>query len=127
VTITSPPGTTSNALGLFLLAVALLLLAPATASASSKAVAAAVLTGAALRFAVTGVYEFTAAGGWENIAGIIGLALFVLAAYAGLAMTLADARQGSGPLPVGRGESGRPVDSAPTENLDRAPGVRPLL
>jgi uncharacterized protein len=127
VTITSPPGATSNALGLFLLAVALLLLAPAAASASSKAVAAAVLTGAALRFAVTGVYEFTASGGWEDVAGIVGLALFALAAYAGLAITLADARQGSGPLPVGRGEADRPVASAPTDHLDREPGVRPTL
>jgi uncharacterized protein len=127
VTITSPPGVTSNALGLFLSAVALLLLAPAAASGSSMAAAAAVFAGAALRFAVTGVYEFTAAGSWEDIAGIVGLVLFVLAAYAGLAMTFADARQGSGPLPVGRSESGRPVDSAPTDHLDREPGVRPLL
>jgi len=126
VTITSPPGSTDRALGLFLFAVGLLLLAPAAASASSRAVATAVLIGAALRFAVTGLYEFTAGGGWEDAAGLVGLGLFLLAAYAGLAFTLADARGGSGPLPIGRGGDGRPLEADPGE-VAGEPGVRPLL
>lgn len=125
VTIASPPGSTSNALGIFLLAVGLLLLAPAGASISSKKAATAVLACAALHFAVTGVYELSGSGAWENIAGIVGLALFALAAYAGLAMTLADVRHGAGPLPVGRG-GGHPLEVDPAE-VEHEPGVRPLL
>lgn len=127
VTLTSPPGSTSDALGVFLLALALQLTAPVVSAAPTKTVAAAVVGGTALRFAVTAIYELTGSGGWEDVAGIVGLGLFVLAFYAGFSFELADAHQGSGPLPIGRGEAGRPVDSDPAEHLEREPGVRPLL
>lgn len=94
VMISSPPGSTSDALGVFLLGASWLLLVPASASLPAKSLAAAVIAGAALRFAATGVYQLTGSGGWEDVAGIVGLALFVLAFGAGLAMTLADARGG---------------------------------
>jgi succinate-acetate transporter protein len=127
VTLTSAPGSTSDALGVFLLALAVQMLAPAIVSGRSKSVAELVLGTTALRFAVTGVYELTASSTWEDIAGIVGLVLFVLAFYAGLALIIADSRQGKGPLPVGRGKGGAPVDSDPTEAVAHEPGVRPLL
>lgn len=127
VTLTSPPGSTSNALGIFLLVIGLQLLAPALSSLPTKSVAAAVFAAVGIRFAFTGVYELTASGTWEDVAGIVGLVLFVLAAYAGLALTLADARHGHGPLPVGRGSDGSPVTSDPSLGVEDEPGVRPQL
>jgi uncharacterized protein len=127
VTLTSPPGSTGNALGVFLLALALQLVAPVFAAAATKTVVAAVVAGTAFRFALTAIYELTGSGAWQDVAGIAGLGLFALAFYGGLAFELSDARQGSGPLPIGRAEGGRPVGSDPTEHLDREPGVRPLL
>ncbi len=112
-TLASPAGATSTALGVFLLALSPQLLAPVLSAAPTKALAAAVVGGTALRFALTGVYELTGSGGWEEVAGIAGLALFALAAYGGLAFELADAR--------------RPVESDPAEDVEREPGVRPLL
>ena len=97
------------------------------ASLATKAVAAAVIGGTALRFATTGIYELSTSRTWEDIAGIVGIGLFLLAFYGGLALLLADARQGEGPLPVGRGEGGAPVDSDPRAGVDREAGVRPLL
>jgi succinate-acetate transporter protein len=127
VMLTSIPGSTSNTLGIFLLTVGLLLLGPALASASTKTAAAAVFLGAGIRFALTGVYELTASGTWEDIAGIAGLVLFVVAFYAGLSLTLADSCHGAGPLPLGRAEGGYPIGSDPAEQISREPGVRPLL
>ncbi len=127
VTLTSPAGSTSDALGVFLLALGACMLVSSIASVSSKTVAAAIVAGIAIRFATTGVYELSADAGWETIAGICGLALFVLAFYGGLAMTLDDARQGEAPLPIGRGSGGKPVESDPTEGIEREPGVRPKL
>jgi succinate-acetate transporter protein len=126
-TLTSPPGSTGNALGVFLLALALQLVAPVFAALPAKTVAAAVVAGTAFRFAVTAIYELSGSGAWQNVAGSVGLGLFALALFGGFAFELSDARQGSGPLPIGRAEGGRPVGSDPTEHLDREPGVRPLL
>lgn len=127
VTISSPPGSTSKALGVFLLGASSLLLVPTSASLATKGVAAAVIGATGLRFAFTGVYQLTGSGGWADVAGIAGLVLFALAFYAALTLSLADAAHGSGPLPIGRGERGKPVESHPVEAIDREPGVRPLL
>jgi len=127
VTLTSPPGSTSDALGIFLLALALQLTGPVLSSLSTKTLASVVLGGALLRFAITAVFELTASGGWEDVAGIVGVALFVLAFYGGLAFELADLYQGLGPLPVGRAASGYPVVPSGSEHPEREPGVRPLL
>jgi succinate-acetate transporter protein len=127
VTLTSPPGATSNALGVFLLAVGACMIVSSVASASSKTVAAFVIAGIGLRFTVTGIYELAGSEGWENLAGIVGIALFALAFYAGQAMTLDDARQGEAPLPIGRGEGGKPVEASPVEGVEREPGVRGKL
>jgi succinate-acetate transporter protein len=127
VTLIWPPGATSDALGIFLLAAGVCLVLSATASLSSKAAAAAVIAGTGLRFILTAVYELSGSEGWENIAGIAGLALFLLALCAGVAMTFEDARQGDAPLPIGRGEGGEPVESSAVDGVEREPGVRPKL
>jgi succinate-acetate transporter protein len=92
ITLTGTPGSTSDALGLLLLLSAAAMLVPALA-ASGKLVAAAVLTTAALRFAVTGIYQLTGNQAWKTTAGMVGLALCALGVYTALAMALEDSRK----------------------------------
>ena len=115
VLLTSDPGATSDALGLFLLLAAVAMLVPAAAAATGKLAAAAVLGTTALRFATTGLYELTAAEGWKTLAAIVGLALCALALYAALAMALEDALQRT-VLPLGR-----------RDEIEGEPGVREQL
>jgi succinate-acetate transporter protein len=106
VQLTSPPGSTSDALGLFLLIAALAMLVSAGAAATGKLVPAAVLATTATRFAVTGAYQLSASSSWKEAAGIVGLVLCALAVYAALAMALEDVR-GETVLPLGRRAGGR--------------------
>ncbi|MDP9293701.1 MAG: GPR1/FUN34/YaaH family transporter [Actinomycetota bacterium] len=105
VKLTSEPGATSDALGLFLLLAATAMLVPASAATAGKLVPAAVLSTTALRFAATGLYELTAADSWKTVAAIVGLALCALAIYAALAMALEDARRRT-VLPLARRGAG---------------------
>lgn len=118
VMLTSPAGSTSDALGLFLLLAGLAMLVPAIAAASGKLVAVAVLGTTALRFACTGMYELTASKTWEDVAGVVGLVLLAAAVYAALAIALEEARRAT-VLPTGRRGAG--LDVA------QEPGVRPQL
>src|SRR5204863_840470 len=79
---TSKPGSTSDALGLFLLFGAMAMALLAATAALSKLVPALVFSVASIRFLLTGVYELSSRHGWEDGAGVIGLALFALAMYA---------------------------------------------
>jgi len=97
----SEPGATSDALGFFLLVGAVAMLVPASAALGGKVVPALVLGTAALRFAVTGVYELSGSAGWETAAGIVGLVLAALAVYAAWAAELEDVL-GRTVLPLGR-------------------------
>jgi uncharacterized protein len=101
IRVTGEAGSTSDALGLFLLLAAVAMLVPAGAASAGKLAAFAVLGTTALRFALTGVYELTAGDTWKTLAGIVGLALCVIAVYAALAMALEDAF-GRTVLPIGR-------------------------
>jgi uncharacterized protein len=92
VTLTSPPGSTSKALGVALLAAGAAMLVPA-AAAAVKPVAAAVMGLAAVRFGVTGIYEVTASPTWRTVAGITGLALAAVAYYAAFGFELEDAKR----------------------------------
>jgi len=118
VMLTSPPGSTSDALGLLLLLSGAGLLIAATAAESAKLVATVVLGTAALRFACTGMYELTASSTWEDIAGVVGLVLLAAGVYAALAMALEEARSES-VLPTGRRGAGGPI-------AEEA-GIRPQL
>jgi uncharacterized protein len=130
VTLTSPPGSTSDALGLFLVIAAVAMLVPASAAGMGKLVAFAVLTTTAMRFATTGLHQLTASGSWEDVAGVTGLALCALAVYAALAMALEDvARQTR--LPVLRRGSGRASLEGGLDDqlgrIEREAGVREQL
>jgi succinate-acetate transporter protein len=116
VTATSPPGSVSPGLGVFLLTAGVCMLVPAV-SASAKLVPATVMTLAAVRFAVTGAYELSGSAGWKAAAGWVGLPLGAVAVYAALALAL-ESTHGRTILPLGR--------KAPAEP-EGEPGVRPQL
>lgn len=129
VTLASPR-LTNDALGIFLLAIAGAMLIPAAAAISGKLVPAAVLATTALRFLATGIYELNGDDGWRIAAGIIGLALAAIAAYAALALTLEDARRGT-VLPLGRRGPGRESLTrdfqAQLGRIEREAGIREQL
>jgi succinate-acetate transporter protein len=130
ITLTSPAGSTSDALGLFLLVAAAGMLIPALAATGGKLVPAAVLSLTAIRFLTTGIAELSGARGWGDAAGVIGLALCALALYAALALTLEDARHDT-VLPVGRRQLGRVAIEdgfgEQLERIEREAGVREQL
>jgi succinate-acetate transporter protein len=130
VMLDAPPGSTSDALGLFLLVAAVAMAVPAIAAVGGKLVPAAVLSSAALRFAVTGLYELTASGTWKDVAGLVGLLPCALGVYAALALTLEDARSET-VLPLGRRNRGRMsmegTFAAQVEGVEREAGVREQL
>ena len=130
IRLTGDPGTSSDPLGTLLLLAAVAMLVPASAAATGKLVAAAVLATTALRFALTGVHEITAGSLSEDVAGVVGLALCVLAVYAALAMTLEDALRRT-VLPIGRRGAGAAAldDGLPAQldRLEHEAGVREQL
>ena len=81
---TSAPGSTSGALGLFLIFAAVSILATAAVSTTARLVAAAIFATAALRFLLVAVYELSGNKGWEDAAGVVGIGLAALAVYAAL-------------------------------------------
>jgi uncharacterized protein len=130
VKLTSDPGSTSDALGLFLLVAAIAMLIPTAAAGSGKLIPLGVLATTALRFATTGLYELTASPTWQDIAGITGLGLCALALYAALAMALEDARRETS-LPVLRRGLGRTSLEGNLDDqlgrIEREAGVREQL
>lgn len=130
VTLTSPAGSTSDALGLFLLLASAAMVVPAAAAASGKVAAFVVLATTALRFALTGLYQLTASDGWETAAGVVGLVLCALALYAALAMALEDAHRAT-VLPLGRRAAGRAALAGglddQLERIEHEAGVREQL
>lgn len=130
VLFTSDPGSTSDALGLFLLVAAVAMWAPASAAAASKLVPALVLGTAGLRFLLTGIYELSADEGWEDAAGVVGLVLALLAAYAAYAAEYEDAFKHT-VLPLGRRGKGALAVSGTyaqqVAELAKEPGVRQQL
>jgi uncharacterized protein len=130
VTLMGKPGSTSDALGLFLLLAGVAMWAPASSAAASKLVPALVLSTAGLRFVLTGIYELTANEGWENVAGVVGLALAAFAIYAAYAAEYEDVlkrplltlgRRGRGELAV-KGTYAQQIAEVAHE-----PGVRQQL
>jgi uncharacterized protein len=130
VLLTSKPGSTSDALGLFLLSSGTLMLIPATGAATAKLVPAAVLASAGVRFALTGVYQLTGSKAWETSAGVVGLFLAAIALYAAFAAGLEDSMKRP-VLPIGRHSRGRAaVEGSLMEQLEdirKEPGVRQQL
>jgi succinate-acetate transporter protein len=130
VFVTSKPGSTSDALGMFLLASGSLMLIPAIGAFATKVVPALVLTGASLRFFTTGIYQLTGAKRWETTAGIVGLLLAALALYAAYASGLEDSMKKT-VLPLGRRSRGKQAVEGSLfeqlQNVRKEPGVRQQL
>lgn len=128
-TLTSPPGTTSTAQGILLLTASLALLVPASA-AQGKLLAAAIMVGSSVRFAITGVAELTGNAGWEIAAGAFGVVLAVMALYAAFGFVLEEVDHPVR-LPVfRRGDGAKPLYDdmeVQVEGIAREAGVRHQL
>jgi succinate-acetate transporter protein len=120
ILLMSEPGSTGHAPGLLLLVAAVVMLIPAAGAALGKFVPAAVLTMTAIRFAVTGVWEFTGSNDWKVASGIVGLILGALAIYAAAAVGLEDAAKRR-VLPVGR--HGKGAEAAAGDIRDQIAGI----
>lgn len=127
---TSPPGSTSPVLGLFLVFTGVAMTLTGLTAAVSKLVPAAVFLLAALRFFVTAGYELSGDKAWETAAGVLGVVLFMLALYAAWAVELEDA-VGRTVLPIGRRGKGKvAVQGSLLEQVKEVstePGVRTKL
>lgn len=130
VTFTGKPGSTSDALGLFLLIAGVAMWAPASAAVASKLVPALVLATAGLRLVVTGIYQLTGNEAWEDTAGVIGLALAAFAVYAAYAAEFEDVLKRP-LLPLGRRGKGELATKGTyldqIANVAHEPGVRQQL
>jgi succinate-acetate transporter protein len=130
VTLIGEPGSTSNALGLFLLVAGFALWAPALSATAAKVVPAIVLATAGLRLMLTGIYQLSASRFWEHAAGVVGLALAVFAIYAAYAAETEDVLKRS-LLPLGRRGRGASAMTgtyaAQIATLPHEPGVRQQL
>jgi uncharacterized protein len=90
----SPPGATSVTLGIYLFGFATAVLLLATLSTLSKPFFSLLLSVAAARMVLSGLYEVGASGkDVYRVSGGFALALAVLAMYGGAALGLEDARQ----------------------------------
>ena len=130
VTVTGKPGSTSDALGLFLLVAGVAMWAPASSAVASKLVPALVLATAGLRFVVTGLYQLTSNEAWENTAGMIGLLLAGVAVYAAYAAEFEDVLK-QPLLPLGRRGKGelamKGTYAQQIAEIAHEPGVRKQL
>jgi hypothetical protein len=88
VHLASVPGSRSGALGLMLLAAGALLMLSAAAVGFTKPLPGAVFALAGLRFIIAGIYELGGAGSWQDVSGLIGLAVAALAGYCVLAFEM---------------------------------------
>ncbi len=126
----SAPGSTSSALGTFLIFAGAALFVPAIGASFGKLVPALVLLTAALRFLLTGLYQLTANTGVQSTAGIVGLALLGIALYAALALEIEDVRRKT-VLPLLRRGAGKASVEGNTddqlERVEREAGVREQL
>jgi succinate-acetate transporter protein len=130
LTLLSPPGAHSPALGLLLFYLAAAVLVAAAVASLSKGLAAVTLAVAAARFALTGVYEYLGGTGWMRVAGWVGLALCVVALLAATAFAVEDARRTLLPV-TGRVGAGRQAfrgkGLVTTGPVEREAGVRDEL
>lgn len=127
-TLTSPPDSSSAAVGVLLITSAVAILVPVSA-AHGKLVAAAVLAGSAIRFATTGVAEITGTSGWETTAGILGIVLALVALYAAFGFEHEEVEGLRLPL-LRRGAGAKPAHDDMEEQVEgiaREAGVRHQL
>jgi succinate-acetate transporter protein len=126
---TSPPGSTSITLGIYLFGFATAAALLALMSTRGKPFFSVLLSAAVARMVLSGVYEIGGAHEWNKISGGFGIALTALAMYGGTALALEDARQQE-LLPLfRRGGADRAFHGyeAQLERLEAEPGVRQQL
>lgn len=126
----SPPGSTSITLGIYLFGFAAVVILLAALSTMGKPFFSVLLALAATRMILAGLYEVGGAGKTAyRVSGGFGIALTALALYGGLALALEDARQRE-LLPLfRRGAAAQSFDGFETqlERLEAEPGVRHQL
>jgi succinate-acetate transporter protein len=130
-TLTSPPGATSEGLGVILIAAAAAMLVPALAG-HAKVIASAVMILSAARFAVTSLAEITGEKPWMTAAGWTGVVLAALSFYAALAFELEGAAKRDVLPLLRRGKAATAVAASaqPQQvvgDVAREPGVREQL
>lgn len=81
--------------------VALVLLLLAAAAVPGKPILGALVATAAVRYTLNGLYELIEIGGIQTASGFIGLVIFAVTLYAGLAFGLEDVQHRT-VLPLGR-------------------------
>ncbi|HEX8977896.1 MAG TPA: hypothetical protein VF781_15430 [Solirubrobacteraceae bacterium] len=130
VHIVSRPGAVSAALGLLLLGAGAMLALSAAVIAGAKPLPAGVFLAAALRFLLAALYELSAVGFWQDVAGVLGLVITAVAAYCVLAFEL-EGLHHRPVLPTLRRSLGRPAPiGARVEHLGayaQEPGVREVM
>lgn len=106
VTVTSPAGSVSHALGTLLFLAGAAVLVSVFIAATAKLVPAIVMFLTAVRFVVTGIYEFVPDPGWKTAAGVVGLVVAFAALY-GMASLEIEGMRRSPLLPTWRIGQGR--------------------
>lgn len=128
--LSSKPGATSGALGVFLLTMSASLVVLLVGAAFGKAGLTIVIAAGVARFALTGLYQLTGSSALEHAAGIVGFALAGAALYAALATEIEDVRGGRG-LPLGRRAKAAEALDAPfakqLDQIEHEAGVRQQL
>lgn len=125
--ITASTGRPIAVMGLLMLATAGVLALSAVAITVGKPLPGTVFMLAALRFALSGIYELSGVSVWQSIAGVAGLVVCAGAAYCVLAFEL-EGQQHRTVLPtLRRGRAELAMSDGPAGQLDgvgREPGVR---
>lgn len=125
--VTAGTGRPIAVMGLLMLATAGVLALSAVAISVGKPLPGTVFMLAALRFALSGIYELSGVSVWQSIAGVAGLVVCAGAAYCVLAFEL-EGQQHRTVLPTlrrGRAELAMSDDAAGRlDGVGREPGVR---
>jgi uncharacterized protein len=125
----SPPGSTSVTLGIYLFGFATVALLLAMMSVRAKPFFSVLLALATTRMVLSGYYEIGGSTGWYKVAGGFGIALAALALYGGVALGLEDAQQRE-LLPLFRRGPAQEAFAGYEKQLERLeaePGVRQQL
>jgi succinate-acetate transporter protein len=99
--LTGKPGSTSAALGWFLLALSAVMPGLAVPAFKGKPLFGVLFSAAVVRFAIAGLYQLTGNTTLNTVGGWISIAVAVFALYGGVALLIEDVRQRT-ILPLGR-------------------------
>jgi succinate-acetate transporter protein len=127
--MSSPPGTKSVTVGIYLFGFATVALLLAIMSTLGKPFFSALLVVATVRMVLSGYYEVGGSHEWLRIAGGFGIALAALALYGGTALALEDARHRE-LLPLFRRAAADQAFQgfeAQLARIEREPGIRQQL